>query len=81
MHRHLARFFQRAPILEVGRDARAAEGVVADFGGDAGRLGATAHPPAGATQPALMTSSKSIAFAALHESPPGTDRRIAALHH
>jgi len=55
--------------------------VVADFGGDAGRLGATAHPPAGATQPALMTSSKSIAFAALHESPPGTDRRIAALHH
>ena len=44
MRRHLARLFQRAPILELGRDARAAEGVVADCGGDAGRLGATAHP-------------------------------------
>jgi hypothetical protein len=38
MRRHLARFFQRAAILEVGRDAGAAEGVVADFRGDAGRL-------------------------------------------
>jgi hypothetical protein len=28
--------------------------------------------PAGATQPALMTSSKSIAFAALHEIAVGT---------
>jgi hypothetical protein len=32
--------------------------------------------PAGATQPALMTSSKSIAFAALHESPPGTGQKV-----
>src|SRR5215813_7901019 len=39
----LARLLERAAVLEVGRDPRAAEGVVADLGCDAGRLGATAH--------------------------------------
>src|SRR5262245_4243859 len=43
MRRHLARLLQRAAVFQVGRDARAAEGVVAYFGGDAGRLGAPAH--------------------------------------
>ena len=32
-----------AAVLQVGRDPRAAEGVVVYFSGDAGRLGATAH--------------------------------------
>jgi hypothetical protein len=39
MRRHLARLLERTAIFEVGGDAGAAEGVVADFGGDAGRLG------------------------------------------
>src|SRR5262245_6537423 len=43
MRRHLAGLLQRAPILEVGRDASAAEGVVADLRCDAGRPGVTAH--------------------------------------
>jgi len=43
MCRHLARLLQRAAILEVGGDASAAEGVVADLRCDAGRLCATAH--------------------------------------
>src|SRR5215467_3775979 len=52
VRRHLARLLERASVLEVGRDARAAEGVVADFGGDAGRLGPTAHhsPSVGSVQ-------------------------------
>src|SRR5215468_4965267 len=43
MGRHLARLFERAAVLEVGGDARAAKGVVADLRCDAGRPGATAH--------------------------------------
>jgi hypothetical protein len=57
---HLARLLERAAVLEVGGDARAAEGVVAYLGGDAGRLGATAHHllGVGAVQPlALSTAS------------------------
>src|SRR5262245_27691957 len=46
MRRHLTRLLERAAILEVGRNASAAEGVVADLRCDAGRLGATAdHSP------------------------------------
>src|SRR5215475_7347026 len=43
MRRHLARLLERAAVLEVGGNPRAAEGVVADLRGDAGRPGATAH--------------------------------------
>src|SRR5262245_34864111 len=43
MRRHLPRLLERAAVLEIGRDPRAAEGVVADLRGDASRLGATAH--------------------------------------
>src|SRR6516225_11184002 len=43
MRRHLAGLLQRAPVLEVGGDPGAAEGVVADLRCDAGRPGATAH--------------------------------------
>jgi len=42
MRRHLTGLLQRAAVLQVGGDAGAAEGVVADFGGDADRLGAPA---------------------------------------
>src|SRR5215470_11950981 len=53
MRRHLAGLLERAAVLEVGRDARAAEGVVAHMRGDAGRLGATAYhlPGIGPVQP------------------------------
>src|SRR5262249_5413201 len=43
MRRHLTGLLQRAPVLEAGRNASAAEGVVADLRCDAGRPGATAH--------------------------------------
>jgi tetratricopeptide (TPR) repeat protein len=43
MRRHLTGLLERAAVLEIGRDARAAEGVVADLRCDAGRPGATAH--------------------------------------
>src|SRR5215831_20590111 len=43
MRRHLARLLERAAVLQIGGDARAPEGVVADLRGDAGRLCATAH--------------------------------------
>ena len=32
MRRHLPRFLQRAPVVQVGRDAGAAEGMVAHLG-------------------------------------------------
>src|SRR5262245_4415809 len=43
MRRHLARLLERSSVLEVGRDASTAEGVVADLRCNAGRPGATAH--------------------------------------
>src|SRR5215468_6641798 len=43
MRRHLARLLERAAVFQVGRNASAAEGVVADLRCDAGRLCATAH--------------------------------------
>src|SRR5262245_12143108 len=43
LRRHLTGLLQRATVLEVGRNASAAEGVVADLRCDAGRPGATAH--------------------------------------
>src|SRR5262245_54709045 len=43
MRRHLTRLLECATVLEVGRNASAAEGVVADLRCDAGRLCATAH--------------------------------------
>src|SRR5262249_14439718 len=43
MRRHLTGLLQRAAALEVGRNASAAEGVVAHLRCDARRPGATAH--------------------------------------
>jgi len=40
---HLAGLLERAAVLEGGRDARAAESVVAHLVGDAGCLGPAAH--------------------------------------
>jgi hypothetical protein len=44
---------ERAAVFEVGRDPPTAEGVVADFGGNAGRLCSPAHhrPRIGPMQP------------------------------
>jgi len=43
----ICRAFSSVPLLEVGRDAGAAEGVVAHLGGDAGGIGSAAHHPPG----------------------------------
>src|SRR5262245_16224341 len=56
----MARLLEGAAVLEVGRDAGAAEGVAAHLGGIAGGLGAPAHhlPGVGAVRSsAVQTAS------------------------
>jgi hypothetical protein len=76
MRRTIWRAFSSVPaVLEVGRDAGAAEGVVAHFGGGAGRLGAPAHhgPSIGPVQPLNCAQSSPI------ENEAPSDRRQAKI--
>src|SRR5262245_21055392 len=58
MGRHLARFLERAAVLEVGRDPGTPEGAVAHLRGDAGRLGSPPHhlPGVDAVEPFPLPS-------------------------
>src|SRR5215475_6264195 len=69
--RHLARLLERAAVLEVGRDAGAAEGVVANLGGDVGGLGASAHhsPSVGSMQSLAVEDRLSTAVGAVPDDP------------
>jgi len=70
MRRHLARLFERALVLEVGRDASATEGVIAHLGGDASRLGPPHHLSGVAPMQPLAVEfhagHRSCSVAALH---------------
>src|SRR5262249_4053370 len=85
MRRHLARFLERATVLQVGRNPRAAEGVVADLRCDAGRLGATAHHSPSIVsvepltiEPRLPTTIRAI-FDGLEEGDPSGVRELGTL--
>src|SRR5215472_6766545 len=75
MCRHLPGLLQRAAVLEVGGDAGAAERVVADFGGDAGGLGAPAHhsPSVGAVEPLAIELRLPTAVGANLDGPEEGD--------
>src|SRR5262245_27088829 len=85
MRRHLAGLLQRATVLEVGRNARAAEGVVADLRCDAGRLCATAHhsPSIVSVEPLTIELRLSMTiramFYGLEEGDPSGVREFCTL--
>src|SRR5262245_34702210 len=85
MRRHLPRLLERATVLEVGRNASAAEGVVADLRCDAGLLGATAHhsPSIVSVEPLTIELRLSMTiramFYGLEEGDPSGVREFCTL--